>query len=1300
MKIGHRILLTTGTLVSIILITQGIFSYVLIRDNLKTAARERLFSETKKKVQLFDQLLYLTSQDMATMKSHKALGDFFTSRALNDTDGMFDADFELESFFRKISSDTKPQYKKIQITDTGGKPLLQIEGNKRREVFDRYDNKVRHAANVPNGQTALASHHLFKDEGNGWGLLSIAPIIYKGKTDGYLLTYQSVDNYIREEFSGLSKAGLYYTIADEQGKVVAYSTKGKSQTLCGATDEKAAGFLVATETATSLGLKISLCAEKQEAFKVLDHLLLVSAGVLICSVLISIAVLSMIARNISRPINKLVGWSERLSMGNLTVEDIKITNDEVGELNAGYKNAVNSFKEIASVCEAISGGDFSRTIALKSEKDVIGISVNKMINALSNATQKNKDRDWLKSGLAELNGRMHGDNNIARLSQNIISYLSTYLNAQVGVIYVADENECLKMSGGYAVANGKDAPREYGFGEGLAGQAALERRLISVKNVPDGYIKVNSALGEAAPRNIIVAPLIHEGRVKGVVELGSFSEPTELQTEFLDQALENIAISINSAQSRSQIEELLKETQQQSEELRIQQEELQQTNEELEEHTQTLERQTYELLEKNDQLKKAQTIIGEKAKELELSSKYKSQFLANMSHELRTPLNSLLILSKLLTENKEGNLTEKQVEYAKTVNSAGSDLLGLINDILDLSKIEAGKMTVTFDDVNMDDFIGSIERNFRHVAQEKRLSLTIERSDDAPAYLRTDRQRIEQIVKNFLSNAFKFTHSGGITLSIKRPAPEIDLSRSGLDHLNAVAIAVSDTGIGVPEDKQKLIFEAFQQADGSTSRQYGGTGLGLTISRDLAKLLGGEIQIRSEKGGKGSTFTVYLPERLEAHKTEVNQKMPPAGLHEADVHISKDKRQTPRVNMEDIRDDRRNLSEGDKTVLIIEDDPKFAKILYDLALERGFKGLIACDGEAGLHLADFYIPNAIILDIGLPRINGLAVMERLRGNPKTRQIPVHFISVYDKGREAMAMGALGYLNKPVSMDKLNEAFDKIEQAINKTVGNLLIVEDDEVLREGICRLVSSGDVKATAVATASEAYALLGSDKFDCMILDLGLPDMSGFELLENIKRETAIPRVPTIIYTGQELTEEEDTRLKEFAESIIIKGEKSLERLLDETALFLHRVGADLPDGEKAIMKMIYDHEINLKDKKILVADDDMRNVFALSSILEDKKMKVLTAKNGKEALRRLDENPDTDIVLMDIMMPEMDGYEAMREIRNQQRFRKLPVIAVTAKAMRGDRSKCIEAGASDYLAKPVDIEKLLSLLRVWLYK
>jgi len=936
----------------------------------------------------------------------------------------------------------------------------------------------------------------------------------------------------------------------------------------------------------------------------------------------------------------------------------------------------------------VAEGDLTGTLAIE-QRDEIGILAtvfNNMANYLKENQRKGKERDWLKTGKAELNDRMRGEYDLAVLARNIISYLCVRLDAKIGALYLARDNNLLQLAGSYAYTKNNNPSSQFKFGEGLIGQAALAKESIVISDVPDDYMKITSGLGEAVPCNIVVVPFLREDKVKGVLELGTFREFDDIQVDFLNQAVEGIAVAIDSCESRTRTQGLLEATQKQAEELQAQQDKLRKTNLGLEE---------------------ARELVEEKARDLEQASKYKSEFLTNMSHELRTPLNSILILAKLLSENKRGGLKEKEIEFAQTIHGAGSDLLKLINEALDLSKVEAGKMEINFEDVGIAVICDTMRRNFMPLAEERGLTFTIERQNGLPSHFRSDLQKVEQIVKNMLANAFKFTEKGGITLNIFRPDSAIDLSHSGLANQKVMAIAVSDTGIGIPEDKQKLIFEAFQQADGTTSRKYGGTGLGLSISKEMARILGGEVRLKST-AGKGSVFTLYLPETPPEGKTDVDSRESPApapatgAAATTPTVVIKKARSGRQTEMESVRDDRKNITSDDKLVLIIEDDPRFAKILLDLAREKGFKGLVAGSGETGLHFADYYKPNAVILDIGLPGMDGWSIMERLKGNASTRHIPVHFISAADKSRDAMKMGAIGYLTKPVTIEELETVFKRMEGLIAKRVGHLLVVEDDDTSRKSIVELLQDNDkdVQIKAVGTGSEAHELLKTEIYDCMVLDLGLGDISGFDLLKRIRSDKSIDKIPVIIYTGKELTKEDEAALRKQADSIVIKGAGSQERLLEETTLFLHQVETDIPEQKQKMIRTVPDEESVFKDKKVLIVDDDMRNVFAVSSILEERGMEVRVGKTGKEGLECLNAHPDIDLVLMDIMMPEMDGYEAMGEIRKQERFREIPIIALTAKAMTGERNKCLEAGASDYLSKPFDIEKMLSLMQVWLYQ
>ncbi len=993
---------------------------------------------------------------------------------------------------------------------------------------------------------------------------------------------------------------------------------------------------------------------------------------------------------------------------------------------------------LSGVVKRAAGGHFDQEIKVdvRNELGELAEDANRMLHALREITEENQRKDWFKTGQAQLNDRMRGEQDPAALGRGIITFLAEYLNARIGAMYVADDNHRLKLLGSYAFSRRKNLSNEFEFGEGLVGQAALEKESIMLTNVPDDYIAVSSSLGETPPRNILVFPFLRDDEVRGVVELGTFEKFAQRDLDFLNQVSEGIAIAVASAQSRGRVQGLLEQTQAQAEELEASQEELRQSNEELEEQTETLKeseaqlkeqqeelRQTNEELEeqaarleeqaarleeqaaniekKNAQLEDARKAVEEKARDLETSGRYKSEFLANMSHELRTPLNSILLLSGFLSGNKDGRLEEDQVESAGAIHSSGTELLALINEVLDLSKVESGKMELVVEDVGLAAFSHAMKQEFQPLADEKEIELKCDLADDLPESIRTDRQRLSQVMKNFFSNALKFTTRGSVTLRVFRPGRGDDVTSicadAGLDPEKTVCLSIVDTGSGIEAGKQKQIFEAFQQADGSTSRKYGGTGLGLSISRELAKLLGGRIGLESDPG-KGSAFTLYLPERLEVEKkksaSEVDSREAKPG-----PQPEKTDQQKATTGVEAVDDDRNDISPDDRSILIIEDDPVFLKVLRSLARDAGFKCLVAGDGETGLQFADYYKPSAIILDIVLPGIDGWTVMSRLKENSQTRHIPVHFMSGQEKNIEAFKLGAVDFLTKPVSPAVLDNVFGRIDRMISKQVKDLLVVEDNDIQRDLIADIVGNGDVRITFALTASEGYDQALTGKFDCMVLDLGLPDMSGVELLDKIRTGETGNRTPVIIFTGRELTPEEKVIMDKYAESTIMKGADSVKRLLDETTLFLHRVEADLPERQRKILRMVHDKESILAGKKVLMVDDDMRNVFSLKKILEEKGIHIVVGKNGRDGIDRLNENPDVDLILMDIMMPEMNGFEAMEEIRKERRFKDLPIIALTAKAMKGDRAKCIEAGANDYLAKPVDVDRLFSMLRVWLY-
>jgi len=987
-------------------------------------------------------------------------------------------------------------------------------------------------------------------------------------------------------------------------------------------------------------------------------------------------------------------------------------------------------RQLEKAAKRVADGDIEvhLDIQTKEEMGTLAKSFNQMTGALRQVRADTEREDWFKTGLNKLNEKMRGDHDVQTLARHIITYLSKYLGAQIGALYIFDEeSEELRLTASYAFTRRKKLGSIIHMGEGLPGQAAFEKTMISVSDIPEDYIRISSAFGDTAPRNIVVSPFLYEEKLIGVTELGSLEEFSDKKVRFLENSMESIAIGIHSAQSANKIRHLLKESQRQGEELQAQQEELRASNEELsvqrdvlkdsetklirqQEDLQTaneelgekavyLEKQKSEISQKNLELEAARNDIEQKARELGIASKYKSEFLANMSHELRTPLNSMLILTRSLADNEEGNLSDDEVRSAQIVYNSGNGLLNLINEILDLSKIEAGKMTVNIENIRPDEIAESMRMSFEYVIEEKGLSFDIRMEKDLPEFMQTDQQRLEQIVRNFISNAIKFTEEGSITFGIRRGDGD-NLSRSGLDNRKTLAVFVTDTGIGIPHEKQLDIFEAFQQADGGTSRKYGGTGLGLSISRELAKLLGGEIQLESEEG-KGSTFTFYL-------SAEMSDSKPPSPKPQAPDSKPRDPGPKPPQSYENrpipdfqfqISDDRETLKTGDKCILIIEDDPNFARILLNQCREKGFKGLVCPGGGQGMEFARRYLPEAIILDIRLPDMNGWTVLDSLKDNSETCHIPVHVMSAQDKSSDAFEKGAIGFLTKPVRKEDLESAFRKLEGFIDRNIRKLLIVEDDEALRESICGLIAKQDVKTTEAANAGEAMDALENNAFDCMILDLGLPDMTGLELLHLLEEMQDIRIPPVIVYTGKELNREDEEQLRRYADSIIIKGTRSEERLLDEATLFLHQLVSAPSRDTLGEIKNFEDKDSVFKNRKVLLVDDDMRNVFALSKILREKDIEVIKAENGKKALSMLDMNPDTALVLMDIMMPVMNGYEATGKIREQERFRKLPIIALTAKAMKGDREKCIAAGANDYMTKPVDMERLLSMMRVWLY-
>ena len=918
---------------------------------------------------------------------------------------------------------------------------------------------------------------------------------------------------------------------------------------------------------------------------------------------------------------------------------------------------------------------------------------------------------WLQTGYADLATAMIGDQKTDELGGNVLGFLARYVGAVAGAIYVGEERS-YKLVSTYGIPENAAVPSTFKPGESLLGQAAIENRTIVVEDVPDGYLAFGSALGHDKPRHIVISPGDIDGMVNAVIELGFLRPADEKVRALLDQATSSIAVAVRSAKYRDELRRLLDETQRQSDELQTQSEELRVSNEELEEQGRALresqarleqqqveleqtnsqlEEQTQMLESQRDDLERANASVQLKARELEQASRYKSDFLANMSHELRTPLNSSLILAKLLADNAEENLTEEQVNYARTIQSSGNDLLNLINDILDLSKIEAGHVQITPEDVNVERLTKALSQLFRPVAEDRNLEFKIEVHPDTPASIETDGQRLEQVLKNLLSNAFKFTQDGTVTLAVRR---------SGRDE---IALAVSDTGIGISDEQQRSVFEAFHQADSTISRKYGGTGLGLSISRELVRLLGGRIHLES-KQGQGSVFTLTIPLSYDPAKvaprdgrSQVQTIAPAAPPIQPEASMPQPAR------FGKLTDDREHPSDSKRSLLVIEDDQSFAAIVRDLSRELGFRVLVADTAEEALALAKEQLPNAIVLDVGLPDESGLSVLDRLKRDVKTRHIPIHIVSANDHSETALSLGAVGYMLKPVRRDQLIEVLKKLEVKLAQRMHRVLIVEDDRVQREAVAKLLSSQEVETVTAGTASECLELLQAQTFDCMVLDLTLPDASGYSLLETLSKEEAYAFPPVIVYTGRELSPDEEQRLRKYSKSIIIKGAKSPERLLDEVALFLHQVVSDLPAEQQKMIRKARNRDALLEGRRVLIVEDDVRNVYALTNVLEPRGVVIDIARNGKEALLALERSVSPggspiDLVLMDVMMPIMDGLTATREIRKNAAWKKLPIIALTAKAMPDDQQRCIDAGANDYMAKPLDVEKLLSLVRVWM--
>lgn len=990
-------------------------------------------------------------------------------------------------------------------------------------------------------------------------------------------------------------------------------------------------------------------------------------------------------------------------------------------INRPLKNITQALKNLAR-------GDLTVEVPAKERRDEIG-TMAQAAQVFKEALQETVDQNWIQANTADISDAIQRTHSHNKAAKEILDRLVPLLGCGQGLFYHYNEaDEQLEILASYAHGTPENIQQQFALGEGLIGQCALKQEVITLNNLPDDYSHIHSGLGDALPNTVNIIPLRLQGELRGVIEIASFTDFSLRQSQLLTEIAPVIALCMNNLTKSVQTQQLLGQTQSQAKtliesetELKLREEELNSSNEELRQQTEALQLQATELEASEEELRTQQKelktinerlrdksialeLAKEKAeedsRELQQANRYKSQFLANMSHELRTPLNSLLILSQGLADNDSGNLNEEDIESANTIYESGTALLGLINDILDLSKIEAGEIELHFEEVHLADIKHNITRHFDHVATDKGIELSTETDENLPESIYTDPSKLQQIINNLLSNALKFTDFGHIKISFQRPSP--GMKTPGVDNEKeaCIAIAVTDTGVGIPSDKLTMIFEAFKQVDSSTSRRFGGTGLGLSISLKLATLLGGAIQVESEEN-KGSTFTLFLPvTKPNTGPAQTKTTTLPTRPQHPDKPPSPEVQatETPSQLSKPFDDDRESISNEDKTIVVIEDDIKFAKYLYRRAHRKGFKCIVATDGESGLTLVRQYLPTGIILDIGLPNIDGWAVMSQLKSSASTRNIPVHIISALDDRNKGSEEGAIGYLTKPVTQEQISSAFERIQRFTEGSLQRLLIIEDDPSSRLAVTKLVSSEEVVTSTTDSGEQALRMLKTDNFDCIILDLGLPGISGFQFLEQASFDPEIHLPPVVIYSGKKLSDEENIILRGYTDSIVIKGPRSMERLLDEVTLFLHSVHESLPAKQRQMLNQVLDREKQFSDKRVLVVDDDMRSAFALSKALRAKGLTVEMAKDGQSALTKLSSLPKVNLVLMDMMMPGMDGFEATREIRKQSRFHKLPVIAVTAKAMPGDREACLEAGANDYLSKPIDMEKLLSMIRVWL--
>jgi len=1060
---------------------------------------------------------------------------------------------------------------------------------------------------------------------------------------------------------------------------------------------------------------------------------------LIAGFAITFGLIFWMSRIVTRPIFNTINTMRQIADGNLSVPALAISNDEIGvlaqainrvtrtlkevtqqaniiasgnyqiditprseqdDMGVALQNMTATLKDVAHQANVIAAGNYQADIKPRSEKDELGIALRNMTTTLRDAETETRTRDWLKTGQTSLADAIRGELTPATIASNVLRLLCEYIGAQVGTFYVFNaETKQLVLLDSYALTQCNET---FDLGKGIAGQAGLEKKIISITDIPDDYLTIVSSIGESRPRHLAVIPLLHNDQLFGVIEFGTLKAFDETAMELLQSQSESISIALQTSQARKKVAQLLEESQAQTEELQTQQEELKTANEELEEQTQLLRQSEEELKTSNEELEEKSEILEEqkeaieeknseveqKIQELATASKYKSEFLANMSHELRTPLNSLLILAKSLCDNKDKNLTAKQIERINVIHKSGQDLLELINDILDLSKVEAGKLDIVLKPVNFKELCHALKMIFTPQTKNKGIKFKIENRLKADIQLQSDSRRIEQILKNLLSNALKFTSQGSITLRLEEVEPGAKLER-----IKAIAISVIDTGIGIPQEKQDAIFEAFQQADGTISRKYGGTGLGLTISGEMSRLLGGNIQLQSTEG-KGSKFTLSLP------LTFVCPSSDPAITEQSASKPRQKIGTVTQITAQFIPDDRGKIDKNHKSVLIVEDDPTFAQTLYQLAHNHGYQGIVAGTALDCIKLAEQYGPSAIILDLNLPDMKGEEVLGYLKENLSTRHIPVHIISGREPEPPYLKKNAIGILIKPISEIQIKALFSRFDEMLVTEQKNILLVEDSKTSQKSITDLLANEKTIVTVVPDCARAKSLLAKQRFHCILLDLNLPDGDGLQCIQLLREQEGENLPPVILCTDKVLSDEEFAQANQLAQSVIVKGNQSSERLLDETMLFLHHVESTLPEKQRTVIEALHDQEAVFKDKKILLVDDDVRNLFSLSGTLSDRGMNVSLAEHGQIALDKLNADPDFNLILMDIMMPEMDGYEAIKKIRADARFQHIPIIALTAKAMVEDREKCIQSGASDYFTKPVDTEKLLSLMRIWLHQ